>query len=77
LNGNRFTVAEAKRLIVKAESIAWRKGSRKEHYALFCMEDVSALVAQSLAEEGISIYKLSNLLRDNMLKDLVLNRGQS
>ena len=63
LNGNRFTNAEAQRLKVKAESIAWRKGSRKEYYALFCLEDVSALTARSLAEEGVSVYKLENMLR--------------
>lgn len=77
LNGNRFTSYEARRLKVKAESIAWRKGCRKEHYALFCLEDVSPLVAQSLAEEGIFIYKLGNLLRNNMLKVLVLDREKS
>jgi AAA+ ATPase superfamily predicted ATPase len=64
LNGNRFTSSEARRLKVKAGSISWRKGSRKEHYALFCLEDVSASTARSLVEEGVSVYTLENLLRD-------------
>lgn len=64
LNGNRFTSTEAKRLKVKAESIAWRKKNRKELYALFCLENVSASTARTLTEEGVSVYTLADLLRN-------------
>lgn len=55
LNGIRFTSSEARLLKTKTESIVWRKGSRKEHYALFCMEAVSASTARSMADEGVSV----------------------
>lgn len=62
LNGNRFSVAEARRLKNKAELIPWRREHRREHYALFCLGDISASVQKALAAEGITVYTLENLL---------------
>lgn len=62
LNGNRFSVAEAKRLKIKAESVPWRSGNRTENYALFCLGDISVSATKSLAAEGVTVYKLEDLL---------------
>lgn len=63
LNGNRFSVGEAKRLKEKAESVKWGRGSRREFYALFCTDDLPDKTVKALAEEGIAVHSIKRFFQ--------------
>lgn len=65
LNGNRFTLADARRLKEKTAQVAWKKGSRNEHYLLASHEPVSLARQKELASEGVIVIDLKMLLARN------------
>lgn len=62
LKGNKFTVADARRLKEKASAIKWRQGRRKEYYALISMCDISDAHKKSLKKEGVLVFAMQDML---------------
>lgn len=65
LNGNRFSAGDARRLREKAQSVKWRKGSRKEYYGLFSADTVPEKAVKALAAEGIAVHNLRRFFQIN------------
>ena len=62
LNGNKFSAADALRLKEKAAKVPWRKGSRRDNYALFSAGDLSAGRKEALRRAGLIPLDLRDLL---------------
>lgn len=62
LSGKKFSVADARRLKEKAKAVPWHTGDRREHFTLFCMDDLDSSAEQALAAEGVSVVRLQQLL---------------
>lgn len=64
LKGNKFTQEDAKRLKEKSKSVKWKANRRKEHFALFSAEDISATHKRVLERDGIAAFDIKRLLSD-------------
>lgn len=62
LKGNKFTQADAKRLKEKSKSVKWKANRRKEYFALFSAEDISASEKRVLEREGVVAFDIKRLL---------------
>lgn len=62
LKGNKFTLEDAKRLKEKSKSVKWKANRRKEYFALFSAEDISATHKRVLEQEGFVVFDIKKLL---------------
>ncbi|OGR05373.1 MAG: ATPase [Deltaproteobacteria bacterium RIFOXYD12_FULL_50_9] len=65
LSGERFTIADARKLKAKAAQVVWNNTSRKEFFLFISHEPVSPARRQELKNEGIGVVELSQMLKPN------------
>lgn len=64
LKGNKFSQEDAKRLKEKSNSVKWKANRRKEYFALFSAEDISATHKRVLERDGVAAFDIKRLLSD-------------